>query len=146
MAGPTPNFTPGYISVRAAARRWAVEWRMSPRPSSLLAVTMATESPSETTASKSTGVSLTMPASAARASPAPMEAATSATVAPSSSSLTDPSGSTMFMELLSSRRARTERLRGFRRGVDYPDSVSKHRDSDAPLLKQSRTGAALPLG
>ena len=78
--------------------------------------------------------------------PAPMEAATSATVAPSSSSLTDPSGSTMFMELLSSRRARTERLRGFRRGVDYPDSVSKHRDSDAPLLKQSRTGAALPLG
>jgi len=60
--------------------------------------------------------------------------------------LTDPSGSTMFMELLSSRRARTERLRGFRRGVDYPDSVSKHRDSDAPLLKQSRTGAALPLG
>ncbi len=123
-----------------------MEWRMSSRPSSLLAVTMATESPSETTASKSTGVSLTMPASAARASPAPMEAATSATVAPVFSSLTDPSGSTMFMELLSSRRARTERLRGFRRGVDYPDSVSKHRDSGAPLLKQSRTGAALPLG
>lgn len=49
-----------------------MEWRMSSRPSSLLAVTMATESPSETTASKSTGVSLTMPASAARASPAPM--------------------------------------------------------------------------
>ena len=118
MAGPTPNFTSPYRSTSAAAMTCAVEWRRSSKPSGLLAVTMATESPSATGASKSTAWPFTMPASAAFTRPAPMEAATSATVAPSASSLVEPSGSTMFMMVPFLRRARTKRLRDLRRGVE----------------------------
>src|SRR5215218_3362737 len=76
---------------------WAVEWRSTLRPSSVLAVTMATRSPSCSGAPRSASTPFTTAATAALARLRPMEAARSAAVEPSGRSREESSGRRTFI-------------------------------------------------
>ena len=84
---------------------------MMPRASGLFAVMISTVAPSATGVSRSAKTPSIFPPRAARARPAPMEAATSATVAPASRVFFDPSGNTISITVPFRRRVQTEHLR-----------------------------------
>ncbi|MNC86863.1 hypothetical protein D3C83_25490 [compost metagenome] len=82
----------GNNSFTACASRCAVECRSSSSPSRSFSVMIATSASEAIRCDVSTSLPLTLPASAARASPGPIACASSATVTGRSNFLTDPSG------------------------------------------------------
>src|SRR5438445_4573197 len=86
------NLAPGQRSRTAWAITCAVEWRRTARPSSVSAVTMATVAPSGSGRVRSRGWSSTIAATAAFASPRPIDPARSPAVLPRGSVRAEPSG------------------------------------------------------
>ena len=96
ITGPIVTCASGNSSLTAYARRCAVEWRITSRPSASRSVTIARWTSPAMQWLVSTKRPSTFPASAAFARPAPIDAATSATVTGASKLRMDPSGSVMF--------------------------------------------------
>src|SRR5262245_26625513 len=86
------TWAPGNSSCTACAIRCEVEWRRMSSPSGLFGVTMLTSASFSTRQLVSTSLPSTLPASAARASPAPIAAAISATVTGPGNDFDEPSG------------------------------------------------------
>ena len=90
---------------------WAVEWRMMPpSASSLLAVTISTDAPSQPGRVQVGERAVDLAAASAVLREASADGGGVGDVAPSASSLPEPSGSTMFMMVPFLCRARTKRL------------------------------------
>src|SRR5947209_10988260 len=94
---------PGNRSHTAWAMTWAVEWRRTYRPSSVLSVTTETVAPSGSGVSRSTSRPSTVAATAALARRLPIDDARSAPVDPSGNERADPSGSVTVMSAIDGR-------------------------------------------
>jgi len=89
---PIVTCASGNNSFTAYASKCAVEWRMTSTPSASLSVMMASAASCSIRCEVSTSWPSTLPASAARAKPAPMLSATSATVTGCAKLRCEPSG------------------------------------------------------
>src|SRR5438067_153125 len=153
---------PGNRSQTAWAMTWAVEWRRTYRPSSVLSVTTATVAPSVSGVPRSTSRPSTVAATAALASPLPIDDARSAAVAPSGSALDEPSGKVTLMSAIVGRgywrrdhplrdgralriprRASRRRRRTDRGGVHGRD-LARRADRDGGLVRGGQDHPAAP--